>query len=258
MAPITLPRPSLSSSSSSAVAAVAAVAPATSSTSISNPTLPHAQSSLMPSDPIPSTSEPAPTQGKKRKRKEKPHVMHQCTYRKTTWTYFHLRLVTPGTATAAGASLPVEDDVVMADGGPAPYMSGPAIDPLTVVTLLTPPLTAYLGLMGSSIPIDILHTLGMDVWIRVPRQDGRAVRAGLMGWVGTCGGDLLPGVGNDDDYHGGNEVGNGRVKVKVAWRVMGWEEGRNARNEDEEKRGEYDGYDTPNSRLPDGSDTSAQ
>lgn len=47
------------------------------------------------------------------------------------------------------------------------------------------------------------------MWIRVPRRDARGVRASLMGWVGSCGADLVPGI----------REGEGRVKV--AWRVLG-------------------------------------
>jgi len=46
------------------------------------------------------------------------------------------------------------------------------------------------------------------VWIRVPRGDARGVRVSLMGWMGSCGADLVPGVSEGDG------------RVKVAWRVV--------------------------------------
>jgi ribonuclease P/MRP protein subunit POP8 len=81
------------------------------------------------------------------------------------------------------------------------------LDALTVSTLLLQPLTAYLGTMGSAIPIDILHTQGRSAYVRIPRQDARAFQAGLSGWIGSCDAGSVPGV----------EEGG---RVRVAWRVV--------------------------------------
>ncbi|KAF2785707.1 hypothetical protein K505DRAFT_380724 [Melanomma pulvis-pyrius CBS 109.77] len=221
MAPITARRP-----------AAAPPTPGTKPTSTPpNPTLPHPTASG--ADPtIPSTDANAPSAStiansqvapsKKRKRKEKPHVLCQTTFRNAAWTYLHLRLVTPNPAPASPppADAPSTAEPASADAAvqPPPRNPQPAhddddddadVEPLTVLTLLTPALTAYLGLAGSSVPIDVLRTRRRDVWIRVPRRDARGVRAGLAGWVGVCGGDLVPGVRR------------GEARVKVAWRVVG-------------------------------------
>lgn len=60
--------------------------------------------------------------------------------------------------------------------------------------------------MGTAIPVDILKTAGRDVWIRVPRQDVRGVRAALGSWIGRV-------EGEDVGVEGG--------KVGVAWKVLG-------------------------------------
>lgn len=139
---------------------------------------------------------PGSTQGvKKRKRKEKEmHILHQSTFRRPTWSYFHLTLVTPGTASqtpSASATAPDSRDV----------------DALTVSTLLLQPLSAYLGVTGSAVPVDILHTQGRNAYIRIPRQDARGFRAGLSGWIGSCDAGSVPGA-----KEGG--------RVSVAWRVI--------------------------------------
>ncbi|KAF2633247.1 hypothetical protein BU25DRAFT_328584 [Macroventuria anomochaeta] len=132
---------------------------------------------------------------KKRKRKEKEtHILNQTTFRKPTWSYFHLTLVTPGTAaqpSSASAASPEPRD----------------IDALTVSALLLQPLTAYLGTTGSAIPIDIWHTQGRSAYVRIPRQDAKAFRAGLSGWTGGCDAGSVPGI---------EEPG----RVRVAWRVV--------------------------------------
>ncbi|KAH6642553.1 hypothetical protein C7974DRAFT_104383 [Boeremia exigua] len=146
--------------------------------------------------PTANTKDPSTSQNaKKRKRKEKEtHILHQTTFRKPTWSYFHLALVTPGTAAqppSASAASPDPRD----------------IDTLTVSALLLHPLTAYLGVTGSAVPIDILHTQGRSAFVRIPRQDARAFRAGLSGWIGGCDAASVPGV-----QEGG--------RVSVAWRVV--------------------------------------
>lgn len=182
--------------------------------------------------------------GKKRKRKEKPHILYSATFRKLSWSYFHLELVTPGTAatiptststsTLASTSTSTvtrtnENTNVPADAAISstssiaapPLRAGDPyngeeiayedIDVLTVSTLLQPPLKSFLGLTGSSIPIDILKTEGREVWIRIPRLDARAFRAALSGWTGVCETALVPGASSEGS-------------VRVAWRVKGQEE----------------------------------
>ncbi|KAJ4340356.1 hypothetical protein N0V87_002648 [Didymella glomerata] len=146
--------------------------------------------------PVASASDPRSTQNaKKRKRKEKEtHVLHQTTFRKPTWSYFHLTLVTPGTASQTPSASATPSD-------------SRDIDALTVSTLLMQPLTAYLGITGSAVPIDILHTQGRNAHIRIPRQDARPFRAGLSNWIGGCDAGSVPGV-----KEGG--------RVNVAWRVV--------------------------------------
>ncbi|KAF1926860.1 uncharacterized protein M421DRAFT_6763 [Didymella exigua CBS 183.55] len=132
---------------------------------------------------------------KERKRKEKEiHILHQTTFRKPTWSYFHLTLVTPGTASQTPS----------ASATPSHLHD---VDALTVSTLLMQPLIAYLGITGSAVPIDILHTQGRNAYVRIPRQDARAFRAGLSGWIGGCDSGSVPGV-----KEGG--------RVNVAWRVV--------------------------------------
>lgn len=143
--------------------------------------------------PTTNTQNPTSTADtKKRKRKEKEsHVLHQTTFRRPTWSYFHLTLITPGTAAAQSTASSGTQD----------------IDALTVSTLLLQPLTAYLGITGSAVPIDILHTVGCSAYVRMPRQDARAFRAALSGWIGGCDAGSVPGV----------EEGG---RVRVAWRVV--------------------------------------
>ena len=136
----------------------------------------------------------SPQIAKKRKRKEnETHVLHQTTFRRPMWSYFHLTLVTPGTAAQPSSASAADPE-------------SPDIDALTVSTLLLQPLTAYLGTTGSAVPIDILHTQGRNAFVRVPRQDARAFRAALSGWIGGCDAGSVPGV-----KEGG--------RVNVAWRV---------------------------------------
>ncbi|KZM28845.1 hypothetical protein ST47_g18 [Ascochyta rabiei] len=133
---------------------------------------------------------------KKRRRKEKEtHTLHQTTFRKPAWSYFHLILVTPGTA-------------VQQPSNSTASLETHSIDALTVSALLSQPLTAYLGATGSAIPIDILHTHSRSAYIRIPRQDAQAFQAALSGWIGGCDAGSVPGV----------EEGGGRVRV--AWRFV--------------------------------------
>lgn len=104
------------------------------------------------------------------------------------------------------------------------------LDPLTTRAYLTAALSQFLGLVGTSISIDILKTPSSSspgstslsasaasasvsasasarhedntVWIRVPRPDAAAVVAALSSWVGSTG-------------------GSGNANAGVAWRVCG-------------------------------------
>ncbi|KAL4890063.1 hypothetical protein BDV59DRAFT_204662 [Aspergillus ambiguus] len=109
------------------------------------------------------------------------------TARNPTWTYLKLQLIhQPGT--------------------PSSVQCRP-LDPLTARTYLTAALSQFLGLMGTTVSVDILKVAPeMEqekptekiVWIRVPRQDASAVVAAVSSWIG--GGS-------------GGEVGN------VSWRI---------------------------------------
>ncbi|ORY01513.1 hypothetical protein BCR34DRAFT_636965 [Clohesyomyces aquaticus] len=187
-----------------------------------NPTLPRPTNSAIPNpsndtftaaDPTPNSDGDGvkftpSSSSKKRKRKEKPHVLHQSTFKKPLWTYLHLCLITPGTVLQ-----PPSTSTSSSTTGPSPLT--PSIDALTSLSLLTHALTAFLGLAGSSIPLDILKTLGRELWIRVPRQDARGLRAALSTWTGWCEADLIPGLSS------GTGGGGGKGKMRVAWRVLG-------------------------------------
>ena len=161
------------------------------------PNIPHADATTTTTTAADTPNQPTlHSEAKKRKRKEKEtHILHQTTFRKPTWTYFHLTLITPGTASVPPSSTTTP---------PTTHN----LDALTVSTLLSHPLTAYLGTTGAAIPLDILHTPWRDAYIRVPRQDAQGFRAALSGWVGGCDAGSLPGV---------RETG----RVNVAWRVVG-------------------------------------
>ncbi|KAF2003088.1 hypothetical protein P154DRAFT_573488 [Amniculicola lignicola CBS 123094] len=207
---------------------------ATTSTS-SNPTLPSNSNPTAnhPSTNPPPSAPPNPPSAdtemldaqdpatKKRKRPQKPHILHQTTFRNNAWTYLHLELQTPFTiALPASSSLKRRGRGGGGGGGRAVTAPSTAtstalrdLDPLTASTLLTPTLSAFLGLHGSRIPVDILKCEGRDVWIRVPREDGKGVLGALTGWMGWCEAGLVPGGAE------GGEGENGRVRV--SWRVRG-------------------------------------
>jgi ribonuclease P/MRP protein subunit POP8 len=175
-------------------------------------------------DAPPGTAGSGTSDSKKRKRKEKLHIVHQTTFKKPQWSYFHLELITHGTAAPPVlaplqfASIPPSASTA-SNPLPTPPSStvkpAPAdgdLDPLTVSSLIQPPLQTFLGLTGSAIAIDILKTQGREVWIRIAREDARAVRASLSAWVGSCDGDLVPGAEAGSSSSG---------RLKVAWRVRG-------------------------------------
>ncbi|KAL4909422.1 hypothetical protein BDW74DRAFT_174625 [Aspergillus multicolor] len=95
------------------------------------------------------------------------------------WTYLKLQLIhQPNTLAATKSAL---------------------LDPLTARTHLSSALSQFLGLSGTSIPIDILSVSPNSdspqpqsqsqppekfIWVRVPRQDAPAVVAALSSWIG--------------------------------------------------------------------------
>ncbi|KAL4991155.1 hypothetical protein BDW68DRAFT_174301 [Aspergillus falconensis] len=122
------------------------------------------------------------------------------TVRNPPWTYLKLQLIHQPNSSEATKSAP--------------------LDPLTARTHLSSALSQFLGLSGTSIPVDILSVypdpepviassqlqlqsqsrpLEKFIWIRVPRQDAPAVVAAVGSWIG----------GTGEEENGGS----------VAWRV---------------------------------------
>ncbi|GLB06960.1 hypothetical protein AtubIFM57258_002279 [Aspergillus tubingensis] len=138
-----------------------------------------------------------------------PKTIH-FTSRTPTWTYLKLQLI----------------------NNPPTSTTSTPLDPLTARTYLSAALSQFLGLTGTTIPIDILKIsppspstssstggksvagggagLGSTVWTRVPRDDAAAVVAALSSWIG--GSASASGAGGGGDVGGG---GGG----SVAWRV---------------------------------------
>ncbi|PWY70253.1 hypothetical protein BO70DRAFT_322139, partial [Aspergillus heteromorphus CBS 117.55] len=115
-----------------------------------------------------------------------PKTIH-FTARNPPWTYLKLQLTpqpTPFSSTSSTST------------------STTPLDPLTARTYLSAALTQFLGLTGTSIPIDILKissspevsdpkskstataTADKTIWVRVPRDDASAVVAALSSWIG--------------------------------------------------------------------------
>ncbi|KAL4807783.1 hypothetical protein BDV18DRAFT_108058 [Aspergillus unguis] len=103
------------------------------------------------------------------------------TARNPPWTYLKLQLIHQPNTSATTKSTP--------------------LDPLTARTHLSSALSQFLGVHGTSIPIDIL-SISPDpdansasspqptekyAWIRVPRQDASAVVAAVSSWIGGTG-----------------------------------------------------------------------
>ncbi|MCJ1331197.1 hypothetical protein MMC10_007885 [Thelotrema lepadinum] len=105
-----------------------------------------------------------------KKRKSKANlstIFSQTTIRHLTFAYLHLTLASPST-------------LIKTSVAPTP-----PIDLITVRTHLTSALTQFLGLTGSTIPVDILKVEERDAWIRVPFEDKHAVVEALSGWTGN-------------------------------------------------------------------------
>ncbi|KAF1990664.1 hypothetical protein K402DRAFT_369481 [Aulographum hederae CBS 113979] len=124
----------------------------------------------MSTNPSQTTEEPS-----KKRLHTAAEVLTTHTLRSPTWTYLHLTLYT---------SHPSSDPFQPPSTTTASASSSEDLDPLTARTHLTAALRQFLGLTGLAIPIDILKVEGCDVWIRVPREEGAAVRAAVSGWVG--------------------------------------------------------------------------
>ena len=108
--------------------------------------------------------------------------VHAVTVRTLPYTYLHISLVTT-------------------------TQNPPSIDALTARTHLTSALQQFLGMTGTAIPIDILKVEGRDVWIRVPREDGRALVEAVSGWANET---ATWRVRGKSEWLGGLVVGNGR------------------------------------------------
>ncbi|EED18209.1 conserved hypothetical protein [Talaromyces stipitatus ATCC 10500] len=137
-------------------------------------------------------------------------TQRRITSRNPQWTYFKLQLI--------------------------PHSNHPiknfTIDPLTARAHLSSALSQFLGLMGTSIGIDILKIENPsssstvqqqqsakrpiiefpNVWIRVPKDDGAAVLAALSSWVGSLSSSAAAAAAAAGDV---SEDGDGGV----AWRV---------------------------------------
>lgn len=105
---------------------------------------------------------------------------HQATetttsFRHPPYTYLHLSLVTLPSASPLHHQL----------SRPTP------LDAITALSYLTSALQQALGLTGTAITIDILKVEDLDVWIRVPYEDGSAVMAAISQWSSPTKGAAL-------------------------------------------------------------------
>ncbi|KAL4980195.1 hypothetical protein BDW66DRAFT_147633 [Aspergillus desertorum] len=110
------------------------------------------------------------------------------TARNPPWTYLKLQLVHQPNTSEATKSAP--------------------LDPITARTHLSSALSQFLGLSGTSIPVDILsvsphpesvtapsqaqlqsqsRSFEKFIWVRVPRQDAPAIVAAVSSWIGGTG-----------------------------------------------------------------------
>ena len=93
------------------------------------------------------------------------------TVRKPPYSYLHLALISASTLPHV---LPAKSRKVQSD-----------MDLLTAQSYVGSALKQYLGLTGSTIPIDFLRIEGMDCWIRIPRQDEMMVVGALGHWISS-------------------------------------------------------------------------
>lgn len=99
-------------------------------------------------------------------------VMAETTFtlRNPPYSYLHLRSTTQ---TASNATHKQKEQL--------------EFDEITVLSNLTSALNQYLGLTGSAIPIDILKVEGTEAWVRLPKDDEKALVAALSQWTGKSG-----------------------------------------------------------------------
>ncbi|BCR85078.1 uncharacterized protein ACHE_20536S [Aspergillus chevalieri] len=160
-------------------------------------------------DTQPATQAQPPLEQKASKRK--PSDMQppiHFTARDPPWTYLKLQLISQ-----AQANFQAKNDT--------------PLDPLTARTYLTAALAQFLGLVGTSISIDILKIASSStsksifsatptsenvVWIRVPRPDAAAVVAALSSWIGgtTGNGGVAWRVCAKGNFLGALVAGDGR------------------------------------------------
>jgi ribonuclease P/MRP protein subunit POP8 len=140
-----------------------ALTPSKSFPSTPSPSQPPPHTHTMAPEPPPNTDQPPSSAKPTKKPSSNPHILHQHTFRAPQTTNFHISLYPPSAN----------------------------LDTLLASQLLTQALSSYLGLTGAAIPIDILKldSESGQVWIRVPRRDARAVRAGLGAWMGNVRGE---------------------------------------------------------------------
>jgi len=105
------------------------------------------------------------TNKKKKKKKKLSHTHERrFTIRKPDWHYLRLKMIfnPPYNPTTISPSFPP--------------------DLLTWRTHLSSALSQFLGISGTAISIDFLHTELDQVWIRIPREDAVRFTAAIGGW----------------------------------------------------------------------------
>lgn len=149
----------------------------TESTAVTEPT-------TQPSTATTSTTIPGEKTKKRKKKSNKPHTLTQTTLRQPQWTYIHLR------------------------HKPATKPPYPTLDAVTAHLHILAALQQFLGLHGSAIAFDILKVDDQDVWIRVQKEDERAVVAAVGGWISNKGEGSYVVSWGAWDVDGGGDGGN--------------------------------------------------
>lgn len=173
------------------------------------------------------TTEPAPKPATNTTATKSTQQQQRLTSRNPQWAYFKLQLY----LTHPQSTYPFQR--VCSNNSRIPHshhtIKNFSIDALTARSYLISALSQFLGLMGTTIGVDILKIenpssplpeqkgmkIGADVpnvWIRVPRDDGAAVLAALSSWAGSLSsssGSVGAGAGESEGVEEGS----------VAWRV---------------------------------------